>query len=88
MDLDRSTIEINPCMQLNDMHMVLQNAKKNSDTWFQNAFQNSNGSRAHFLKILKHIQVFYIPWCGTLFDWRFMYKVTYVCLLLLKQDKL
>ena len=57
MDLDRSTIEINPCMQLNDMHMVLQN----SDTWFQIAFQNSNGSRAHFLKILKHIQVFYIP---------------------------
>ena len=28
MDLDRSTIEINPCMPLNNMHMVLQNAKK------------------------------------------------------------
>ena len=42
MDLDRSTIEINPCMQLNDMHMVLQNAK-NSNTWSQNAFQNLYG---------------------------------------------
>ena len=60
MDLDRSTIEINPCMPLNDMHMVLQNAKKILILGLKMHFRILMVGRAHFLKIQKRIHVFYI----------------------------